>query len=809
MLISKLDSRYSILDSRFSFLAGIGHRASSIERLSSVFCFVGLLVVLNPVSLAVTSKLTRHSTQADFLKGETENVIIDSRGTIRLARAWSQLAADFKKVWAINTIVADGQTLFLGTSPNGRIYKYHDGRLTKIYPPAGAVVEGSGDSSDPNSVAEPNAPETVRPRQYLTNEHIFAMAMDNSGRLLAGISGEKCRLIRFKQDLTGSPPGRAPGPDGARKEWVETIFEPDDAKYIFAIAPDKEGHLYLGTGPEGKLYRLGAADGSAQRSVAIALERRRLVYDIEDKNILSLAVGPDGFIYAGSDRRALVYKINPQTCTASVMYDTDQAEIAALLFDDEGNLYAAATSAQAVKTQAKVSAPLPSAVLGRPERKPEKQNSAEKKDALKLKIPNTTRKAAGAKGTKEPAHPARGAPPPGTSHLYRITKDGFITDLFQQQVIFYCLIAQDNELLIATGNSAQLFALEPETEQQRIAFEDKQASQITALAVLGDDVYLGTANPAKLIKLEKSFAAKGTFTSDLIDAGQPARWGKLHLEADIPKGSQVVVSARSGNVKDVNDPTFSPWTDPVEVIEPVGLFCPLGRFCQYRLGLVAGGAADTPVIREVAVAHSVPNLAPKVESVNVSRIEAKGKLGRFKISFKAKDGNADKLIYKIEFRKIGRTGWIELKDELETDSFEWDGRTVEDGRYEVKVTASDERDNTAPTKLFGTRISDPVVIDNTAPFIERASVITEGKNVRLILQITDRLSAIGKLSYTVDSNDEWKGVLPEDAIYDTTSEEFAILIEDLAAGEHVIALKIDDAVDNTMYKTFDATIEQE
>jgi len=246
---------------------------------------IGLLVVLNPVSLAVTSKLTRHSTQADFLKGETENVIIDSRGTIRLARAWSQLAADFKKVWAINTIVADGQTLFLGTSPNGRIYKYHDGRLTKIYPPAGAVVEDSGDRSDPNLVAEPNAPETVGPEQYLTNEHIFAMAMDSSGRLLAGVSGEKCRLIRFKPACGGT--GSPPGPDDARQEWVETIFEPNDAKYIFAIAPDKEGHLYLGTGPEGKLYRLGADDGSAH-----------LVYDIEDKNILSLAVGPDGFIYA-------------------------------------------------------------------------------------------------------------------------------------------------------------------------------------------------------------------------------------------------------------------------------------------------------------------------------------------------------------------------------------------------------------------------------------------------------------------------------------------------------------------------------
>ena len=66
-----------------------------------------------------------------------------------------------------------------------------------------------------------------------------------------------------------------------------------------------------------------------------------------------------------------------------------------------------------------------------------------------------------------------------------------------------------------------------------------------------------TANPAKLVTLGSGFASEGTYTSDLIDAGQPATWGKLQLEASIPQGCKVLLAVRSGNVKDVNDPTFS------------------------------------------------------------------------------------------------------------------------------------------------------------------------------------------------------------------------------------------------------------
>jgi hypothetical protein len=206
----------------------------------------------------------------------------------------------------------------------------------------------------------------------------------------------------------------------------------------------------------------------------------------------------------------------------------------------------------------------------------------------------------------------------------------------------------------------------------------------------------------------------------------------------------------------------------------------------------------------------VPNLAPKVESITLARIEAPGKTGVFKISFKAKDDNGDKLIYKIEFRKAGRTNWVELKDQLEADNFEWDGKTVEDGRYEVRVTVNDERSNTSSTKLTGSRVSDPVVIDNTGPVIKDVkvtSVVKDNEPYRVIeLAVSDELSVIGQLEYTIDSNTDWVGTVPNDLVYDTTDENFTIEInakKKLTKGEHIITIKVSDAVGNTTYKTLE------
>jgi uncharacterized repeat protein (TIGR03803 family) len=751
-----------------------------IQNSLPVFSAMSLVcLVFSSVCPAVSSKITRHATGPDLLKGKVKDVVVSSRGTIQLGRAADPLVEDFKDVWSVNSIVVGGGTIYVGTSPNGGIYKYGLGKLTKIYPVESKKPAGA-EPNDPNKPADPNK---VEAEKYLSNEHIFAMATDVAGRLLAGISGKKCRLCRFEADK------------------VEVIFEPNDAKYIFAIAVDDSGDIYLGTGPEGKVYRLNSFGKEAQ-----------VVYDSRDKNILSLVSGREGFIYGGSDGRGLVYKIDPRAKTATVLYDSDQPEITALLFTAGGDLHAAATSAKIVQTQTDFAAQMP--LAGRPDVQPPSgigKAPDKNEGGRKLKIANT-KEVADEKTVQRPPGPPKGARPGEASFIYKISKDGFVTDIFSEAAIFFSLGEQDKNLLVGTGNNAQLFAVDPASEQQTIIYEDEKASQITALSVSGEDVYIGTANPAKLIKLGKNFAAEGTYTSDLVDAGQPATWGKLQIEADVPEGCKVKVASRSGNVKDINDPTFSGWTELVEVTEPVQLSCPLGRFCQYKLVLQSTKGLVSPIIRAIAVASTVPNLAPKVESITLARIEAPGKTGVFKISFKTKDDNGDKLIYKIEFRKAGRANWVELKDQLEADNFEWDGKTVEDGRYEVRVTASDERSNTSSTKLTGSRVSDTVVIDNTGPVIKDikvTSVVKDNEPYRVIeLAVSDELSVIGQLEYTIDSNTDWIGTVPNDLVYDTTDENFTIEInakKKLTKGEHIITIKVSDAVGNTTYKTLEVS----
>jgi hypothetical protein len=757
-------------------------------------------LIFSSASSAVTSKITRQNSSSELLKGKLEKIVIGSRGTIQLGRAAKPLideSTDFSDVWSINSIVISGGTIYFGTSPNGGVYKYSLNKISKIYP-----LETEKPDQDPNDEdisADPN--ETVEDETKLSNEHIFAMATDISGRLLVGISGEKCRLYRLEGNV------------------MKVVYEPNDAKYIFAIALDESGNIYLGTGPEGKIYRLDPLGKKA-----------KLVYDSRDKNILSLAIGSDGYVYAGSDSRGLIYKIDPESNETTVLYDSEQPEIAALLFStqtnqggmdvpgEKGSLYAAATSAQIVQTQTQFAASMPaSPPPGRPESGKDQEEDNESgftrnEGGRKLEIANTTQSTPGK--PIQPTPPVRRTTRPSSaSNIYRISKDGFVTDIFRESAVFFCLAQQNNKLLVGTGNNAQLYSVDPASEQQAVIFEDEQAVQITAITADGNDVYLGTANPAKLIKLESRFASEGTYISDLIDAEQPATWGKLQLDADIPAGCKVLVASRSGNVKDINDPTFSPWTELVEVTEPVQLQCPLGRFCQYKLVLQSENGDKSPLIREVAVASTVPNLAPKVESVSIDRNQSANKEGTFKISFRTTDDNDDKLIYRIDFRKIGWINWIELKDDLEATNYEWDGKTVEDGRYEVRVTASDERSNTTETKMTGSRISEPFVVDNTGPVVAEVKITSSNQSGKKYMvfetEVIDQLSAIAKLEYTIDSNSDWIGTVPDDLVYDTTKEHFTIQIEtekDLSKGDHILSIRVSDAVGNTTYKTYEVNV---
>ncbi|MGA2915738.1 MAG: hypothetical protein ABSE89_06900 [Sedimentisphaerales bacterium] len=763
--------------------------------MKKLFCILAVAVFAANCP-AVTSKIVRQKSMDDFSKGKTQDTVINSRGNITLAAATQLLSEDFNDVWVINSIVrARDGSIYIGTSPDGKIFRFKDGKTECIYPlekkipkkPKETKEPARGEPVEPNEPNEPNKPASTAKRgepqvvaeKHIQNLHVFKLAIDSWGKVLAGISGDKCSLIRI---------------DG---KTTETIFEPNETSYIFAIELDKNGNIFLGTGPQGKIWRLDNKGKNPQ-----------LIYKCKDKNVLSLAMGSDEILYAGTDTRGLIYKIEPDKKTTSVLYDSSEDEITDLLFDNKGSLYAAATSYKSIKAQLKESPEPKPFVSGRPENKDEDESSEESASVAgrgtSLKIANTSPDSKPVESVPPPENLERGRES-SASHVYKIDPNGFVTDIFSHTAVFFALDMQNGKILVGTGNKAQVFSINPQTEIESLIYEDQTASQVTDIINANNEVYFCTANPPKLIMLKSTYAEKGSFESALIDAGQPAQWGKLQLDADIPTNTKVLLSARSGNVEDVNDPTFSNWTAPVRITTPTDLSVPLGRFCQYKL-ILEGTADSTPVIREVAAAFAIPNLAPKILEIAIEKPDKKANPGIFKIDWKAEDENGDQLLYKIDYRKTGRSGWIELKNELDKPTFEWDSRTVEDGTYEIRVTASDELSNDQSTKLTGSRISDPVIVDNTPPVIESHKLQVSNKKAVLDLKVKDAFSIIASLSYTIDSNEKWISTLPKDGIFDTMEEDFTITITDLKPGRHVLAVKISDAEGNTMYETFDVNI---
>jgi len=728
------------------------------NRIKTAAVCIAAIGLLATASQAVTSVIVRHKSGDDLLKGTTDGTVVDSRGAIRLAPKTEKLnlGKELEDVWTVNTILADKTgTLYVGTSPHGKVIRFRDGRTDVLYPKEPEKPQ-QVKAKDPNAVQE-----NVRP-----GEHVFAMAFDVAGRILAGVSGEKGKVLRISAG-------------------TEVIFENEKVRYIFAIALDKQNNIYLGTGPNGQLWRLDAFG-----------QNPKLICALQDKNILSLALGEDGALYAGTDTRGIVYQIDSKTARTRVLFDSDQEEITALALSGDGKLFVAASSAEVAGRPFQAAAAMKKSP-GRPDAATGDLRG--RTGGLSLKTANSDEQKAPSQ--PQPKQPPKAVPPKSAGRVYQISGEGFVTAIFDEPAIFYALLEKDNRLLLGTGPKARLFSIDPKTEERAVIFEDKTSSQITAAAFDGKEVFVALANPAAVVRLSNELVRRGVYMSDLIDAGQPARWGKIQLDADIPDRCEILLSTRSGNVEEPNDLTFSAWSGDVKMTAPVDADCPVGRFCQYRLTLKTADDKVAPVVREISVARAIPNLEPKVLTVAFQKPD-KQKPYLVAIGARAEDDNKDTLEFAFEFRRQGRQNWILLKDKVEQSKYEWDSRTVEDGRYEVRVTANDRLSNSEQTALSNSRISDPIVIDNTAPAITAAKTKVEGATARLELTVEDELSVVGKVQYTVDSDTAWKSVLPTDGIYDTTKENVVIVIPELAKGEHIVAVRVADDIDNTVYKSY-------
>src|SRR5215510_8783571 len=95
--------------------------------------------------------------------------------------------------------------------------------------------------------------------------------------------------------------------------------------YVWSSAVDSQGNVYLGTGHDGKTYKITAAGTGS------------LLYDAPELDVTALAVARDGSVFAGTSPDGKVYRITADG-KADVYFDPGDKYIWSLVVTPDGSL---------------------------------------------------------------------------------------------------------------------------------------------------------------------------------------------------------------------------------------------------------------------------------------------------------------------------------------------------------------------------------------------------------------------------------------------------------------------------------------
>ena len=107
---------------------------------------------------------------------------------------------------------------------------------------------------------------------------------------------------------------------------IKAVFSPDE-NLALSLAADHNHNLYIGTGHQGKVFKVDAR------------QKGSVFFKAQEPDVFALAVGPDGALYVGTSPEGKIYKVTSDG-KSSVFYDAKTKYIWALAFDAEGRLYA-------------------------------------------------------------------------------------------------------------------------------------------------------------------------------------------------------------------------------------------------------------------------------------------------------------------------------------------------------------------------------------------------------------------------------------------------------------------------------------
>lgn len=414
-----------------------------------------------------------------------------------------------------------------------------------------------------------------------------------------------------------------------------TVFFDSAELEIHAMAPAPNGGLYVGTSPDGKIYRVDRSGAATT------------FFDPEDRYIWALTVDGRGNVYAGTGDKGIIYKIAPDGKGAP-FFRTKSTHATALTMDRAGNLLVGTESPGKVirvDTDGKGFV-----LLDTPYQEIRGLRFDDKGQLYAAALngrPGGGAAPAPSLGTDQPLDTGR-APVPSVSvsteitaiaivdgggssstigssrddrrsskgAVYRIMPDGLWDMIWdsREDIPYDVVFDRTGAPIIATGNKGKLYRLEGDPLRPTLLTR-ASAQQVTAFyADPRGQLYFATANPGKLFRLSSEHAPRGTYESDPADAQMLATWGALSWRGSVPSGSKIELATRSGNTITPDD-TWSAWSTNTVPSDGAPIASPKARYLQWRAVLT--GRGDGPVLTSVTAAYLQRNLRPTVRSITV------------------------------------------------------------------------------------------------------------------------------------------------------------------------------------------------
>jgi hypothetical protein len=576
-----------------------------------------------------------------------------------------------------------------------------------------------------------------------------------------------------------------------------TLFGTESGKttvkphYIWDLTFDPAGRLYIATGDPGAVYRVDLAHPGTKPEE---------FFKSDEAHIRSLAWDAQGNLIAGSDGSGLVYRISPGG-KGYVLFDAPRREITAVAVGANGIIYAAS--------------------VGDKNRNPLPQLPVQGIGAAIITILQP--------GSLQATN-ASASLPEGTE-IYALAEGQAPRKLWAGKgEIVYALAARADGLFALTGNRGRVFRIQDDGSYADIAHLEAQQGLSLAIVPDSESVFIGTGNTGKLCLLGSS--EKHEYTSDVLDAGALARFGRVEVE---PGSSGYELLTRSGNVEQ----PVRGWSD-WQPLKDGAVASPTGRFLQWKALLYTGGKLGSvgvnylpinaaPVVDDIVVvsgarvnsqsqpaqsqtvniAFAAPApTAPVYDAAAIAPLQAAKDRTAVTVRWAAHDDNGDDLTYSLYLRGDGESIWRLLKDKLTDKAYSFDATLIPDGGYQIKVVASDAPSHTPGDALTAESISDRFEVDTTPPLVlglkvagEKATCASGNcpKSFQVIFDAEDAFSPLARAEYSLDAG-TWQYIEPVGRLSDSRHEHYDFRIPlDGAAGktsEHLITVRVYDRHDN-------------